>query len=109
MNATIRDLHRRAETAVDAALLARSAGDEVGARAALVEALELERSAAELKPEGVEPAHSVLHLGAAALALECGELEEAARLAAAGLAGRPSAEVATDLEHIRDEVVAKRA
>ena len=106
MNAALRDLHRRAETAVDAAALARSAGDSVGARTALVEALELERSAAELTPDSVEPTRSVLYEGAATLALELGEKQEAARLAAACLAGRPSAEVAAELERVRDAVTA---
>ena len=98
MNAEVRDLHRRAEAAVDAALLARSSGDTVGARAALLEALELERCAAELTPDDREPTHSTLCLGAAALALECGDREEASRLATAGLAGRPSPEVRGELE-----------
>jgi len=98
VNEVVRTLVRRAEQAVDTAAVARAAGDAVGARAALAEALELERRAAELTPDDVEPTHSMLCLGAAAVALECGDCEEAARLAAAGLAGRPAAEVQAELE-----------
>jgi hypothetical protein len=100
VNDVVRTLHRRAEQAVDAATLARGAGDARGAQAALAEALELERRAAELTPDDVEPTHSCLYLGAATLALECGDYEEAARLATVGLAGRPSANVRAHLERI---------
>jgi hypothetical protein len=105
--ATIRTLHDRAVKAVDAAALAKRTGDSEGARAAMAEALELERRAAEITPLGVEPDRSWLYEGAATLALECGEFEEAARLAAAGLAGRPSAEVASELKRVRDEAAVR--
>jgi hypothetical protein len=98
VNELVRNLHRRAEAAVDAAALARQTGDAIGARKAMAEALELERRAAELTPEGVEPTHSMLYLGAATLAAELGDHEEAARLAAAGLTGRPSDEVRAELK-----------
>ena len=68
-------------------------------------ALELEREAAYglLQEFQAEPTRSVLFRSAAALALECGETEEARRLAFQGLAGSPPKEIVDELHDIVEE------
>jgi hypothetical protein len=91
--------HQEAMSHVDAALVARKRSDADGAAASFLEAYRCEREAAGLVAGdlALEPTRSVLHRSAADLAIECGELREAERLAAAGLAGNPPDEIAREL------------
>ncbi|MEI6501934.1 MAG: hypothetical protein WCP21_13015, partial [Armatimonadota bacterium] len=74
------------------------------------EAFGYEREAAQQIPASsdTEPSRSVLHRSAAALALQCGDLREAERLACAALAGFPPMEIAVELRLLIDEVKYRR-
>jgi hypothetical protein len=65
-------------------------------------AFEQESQAAALVMDGVdaEPTRSVLHRSAAALAIDCGELQAAERLIAKALSGNPPAEIAAELKDL---------
>ena len=86
----------------DSALSAQRHGREDEARRLFEDALEKEVAAiGELEQHGrIEPNYSVLHRSAATLALDCGRLREAEKLAAKALAGDPHAEIAEDLRDI---------
>ena len=53
---------------------------------------------------GEEPTRSVLYRSAAVLALECHEVRAAERLATAGLAGNPPADIASELRQVLDRI-----
>jgi hypothetical protein len=55
-----------------------------------------------------EPARSVLFRSAAVLAMECNNLSEAGRLAAAGLSGQPPGRIADELHRVWDRAVLGR-
>ena len=92
-------LHR---TAMGLAEKALAAQDSLEARALFKSAFEHERQAADLleKELDQEPTRAVLYRSAAALAIDCGELAEAERLAVKGLAGSPPRDVQEELAQI---------
>lgn len=97
---TVSELHRRAMDVAERALVARRIGRAGEAKALFREAFEAEREAAlrvAEDPAAPEPTRSVLLRSAATLALDCGQRREAQRLAARGLAGDPSPEIADEL------------
>jgi hypothetical protein len=65
-------------------------------------AFEQESAAAELtlNLEDAEPKRSILHRSAAALAIDCGELQAAERLITRALAGNPPSAIATELKDL---------
>lgn len=92
------ELHARAMSRVDQALMAKSRGDRGSYHQNLREAFRLERDAAQLVAKtDLEPSRSVLLRSAAALAVDCGEIEEARRLAELGLQGAPPPEIEAEL------------
>ncbi|MCB1033499.1 MAG: winged helix-turn-helix transcriptional regulator [Acidobacteria bacterium] len=87
--------HRLAMELVDRALLEQQSGDDSAAAQSLRRA-SLEEQVAALSLASfhdLEPTRSVLLRSAASLALECGHLEEAKLLIAAGLEGEPPNEL----------------
>lgn len=101
----LRSQHREAMHHAERARIARLEGKEAEMGELMRRALELEREAAYglLQEFQAEPTRSVLFRSAAALALECGETEEARRLAFQGLAGSPPKEIADELHDIVEE------
>lgn len=86
----------------DKAFAADRSGDHESASQSFRRAFECERAATTLV-EGIvgsEPTRSILFRSAASLALKCGELEEAKRLAIAGLSGCPSSEISEELNQV---------
>lgn len=65
-----------------------------------------EREAAELLREthDLEPSRSVLYRSAATLAVRCGNLAEAERLARIGLSGNPPKEIANELRDVLRQI-----
>ena len=98
--------HREAMDLAGLAFRARLLGSKVEAQELFRQAYVLECEAADLlAPEtALEPSRSVLYRSAASLALECGEYREAERLAAAGIAGNPPAEIAEELRDVLQQV-----
>lgn len=74
-------------------------------------AFEAERQAAEtlFAIRDMEPTRSILFRNAGLLALDCGEIREAERMAAAGLAGNPPADVAAALRNLMKRVNSHRS
>lgn len=101
----VRDQHREAMRFAERARTARLSGHDADAVELTRRAFVLEREAAQslLADFDVEPTRSVLFRSAATLALECGELEEARRLAFQGLAGFPPREIADEIHEIVEE------
>lgn len=101
----VRGQHRDAMRFAERAKVARIGGHDEEAVGLTRRAFELEREAAQslLASFDVEPTRSVLFRSAATLALECGELEEARRLAFQGLAGFPPTEIADEIHEIVEE------
>ncbi|MDE0032499.1 MAG: hypothetical protein OXU75_05145 [Deltaproteobacteria bacterium] len=101
----VRDQHRDAMRFAERAKTARISGLDEEAIELTRRAFELERAAAQslLASFDAEPTRSVLFRSAATLALECGELEEARRLAFQGLAGFPPKEIADEIHEIVEE------
>lgn len=101
----LKSKHREAMRHAERARIARLEGNEAEMVELTRRALELEREAAYglLQEFQVEPTRSVLFRSAATLALECGETEEARRLAFQGLAGSPPQEIADELHDIVEE------
>ena len=95
----LRSLHHRAMELADQAILAAAAGEETSAREFNREALRFEAEAANLLLGSYErePARSIIFRGAATLALRCGNLDGARRLACQGLAGMPPADLQDEL------------
>ncbi len=98
--------HLRAMELTDAALAARRNNDPQTAIQYFHAAFEAERLAAEalFAVRDMEPTRSILFRSAGLLALDCGETREAERMAAAGLAGNPPADVATELRNLMKRV-----
>jgi hypothetical protein len=83
----VKDLHHEAMRLVDEAESARRKGNLKAAEERLRQAFDRERQAAALVAADLElePTRSVLHLSAASLALESGDLREAEPLVATAL------------------------
>ena len=98
--------HLRAMELTDAALSARRNDDPQTATQYFHAAFEAERQAAEalFAVRDMEPTRSILFRSAGLLALDCGETREAERMTAAGLAGNPPADVATELRNLMKRV-----
>lgn len=107
---TITTLHREAMSLADLAVIARTNGDSAQAIDLSLQAFQKESEAASLVAGDIslEPTRSVLHRSAASLALECGEVREAERLIAVGLAGNPPDEIAEELRDLLEDVYFKR-
>ncbi|MFH1116276.1 MAG: hypothetical protein V1792_20380 [Pseudomonadota bacterium] len=105
-----RDMHDKAMEKASKADLARIMGDAESADSFLREAYLLERRAAEsLKDRlDLEPTRSVLFRSAASLALDCGELREAERLAVMGLSGNAPDEIADELRGVFERATLDR-
>lgn len=101
----VRDTHRAAMRYAEQAKLASQGVRGGDASDLMRRAFELEREAAQLLLQAFdeEPTRSVLYRSAATLALECGELAEAKRLAYQGLAGNPPFEIANEIREVIDE------
>ena len=97
--------HREAMQLAGQAEVALMSGQTAQAAQLKKRAFELEQEAAQLLlgQFDLEPTRSVLFRSAAALALECGDGDEAERLAAQGLAGRPPGEIAAELREVLEE------
>jgi len=110
----IRELHEKAMDMAETASVARLRGDAGHAEQLYRQALGYEARAAGMVPAlpSCEPSRSILHRSAASLALDCGELREAERLVAAGLAGHPPEDIADELRDllrsVADNVVKTR-
>jgi hypothetical protein len=89
---TTRELHRKAMELFDSKSLRR--------------AMELECQAADSVADrfDLEPTRSVLHRSAATLAWNVGEIQIAKIYVAAGLAGKPPAEIRDELLELRDKL-----
>ncbi|MBD2500470.1 hypothetical protein [Anabaena azotica] len=98
----IQDLHKQAMDLAEMAQVAKLKGDSVLALQLSREAFEKERLAAELIVNNLaaEPTRSVLHLSAATLAIDCGEIAAAERLIAIALSGNPPQEIAEELKDL---------
>lgn len=103
--------HLRAMKLTDEALSARRNNDPQTAIQYFHAAFEAERQAAEalFAIRDMEPTRSILFRSAGLLALDCGEMREAERMAAAGLAGNPPADVATELRNLIKRVNSHRS
>ena len=106
----INDLHERAMSLAEAAIVAHTEGDAATSRERFQDALELAREAAARIASHVseEPMRSVLHHSAASLALNCEEYRLAEKLLAVGLAGDPPAEIADEMRDLMEQVYSHR-
>lgn len=103
-------LHRRAMASADAATMAKLRRDRSSELAALRQAFEFEKAAAEAANQiGIEePSRSVLLRSAATLAYDVGELGEAERLAHVAMAGYPPEFVKSELRGLLENVSASQ-
>lgn len=99
-------LHQEAMELAQLAYVADLDGDAARAGDLNRQAYEKEAAAARavMNDYALEPTRSVLDRSAAVLALECGEVREAERLIAAGLAGNPPEEIAEELRDLLKRV-----
>jgi hypothetical protein len=106
----INDLHEQAMTLAEAAVIARTEGDEAASSERFMEALDLAREAAARIASRVdeEPMRAVLHRSAASLALNCEEYRQAEKLLAVGLAGEPPPEIAEEMRDLLEQIYARR-
>jgi len=101
-------LHSEAMQHANDGMAQRYLGEIDAAVATFRKAWELERTAAmELIGEALEPSRSILFRSAASLALLCGEIEDARRLAHLGLAGTPDRHVRQSLQGILSDADAR--
>lgn len=103
------DLMTLHNTAMDLAFLGdrkKSAGEEEEAKELYHQAFEAEKEAALLaeSQNNPEPGLSILFRSAATLALRCGELREAERLATNALSGSPDDRTADELRDILQQI-----
>ena len=93
--------HEEAMDLAQEGMLLQSRGD-AGALEKFRQAFILERGCAEQAKDDKanEPTRSILHNSAARLALDCGEMSEALRIANRGLDGNPPAEIAEELREV---------
>src|ERR1700676_5233315 len=101
-------LHRQAMEWAEKADLTRIRGDAEAVRPLLEKAFILEKKAALLCADNLEPTRSVLYRSAASLAYQCGRLRDAEQLVAAGLAGNPPEEIANELRDLMEQVWRER-
>lgn len=106
----INELHERAMSLAEAAVIAHTQGDAAISRRRFHEALELAAEAAALIAPHIneEPMRSVLHRSAGSLAFNCEEYRIAEKLLAVGLAGEPPSEIADEMRDILEQVYAHR-
>jgi hypothetical protein len=92
-------LHDEAMDLAGHAYIARRRGAYEEAARLAEEAFTLERAVADGLADhlDMEPSRAVLHRSAASLAIQCGRFDDAHRLAARGLAGRPDGAIADEL------------
>jgi hypothetical protein len=100
------EIHQRAMELAESAFLSERRGDHEEARKAYYSAFQEERAAASALAQSfdIEPTRSVFYRSAATLALRCGEIVAAERLAAQGLAGDAPREIADELRDLLEEV-----
>lgn len=106
---TTRELHRQAMELLDEALYV--AESEPGVENLFRRALHFEASAADSVSDRLElePTRSVLHRGAASLALRIGDVEIAKRYIATALQGRPPTEIRHELDEIYSQALMREA
>ena len=107
----IESFHEHAMELTDRALAARRTGNFEEAQRLFVRAFELEAEAANvlLERPDLEPSRSVLYRSAAALALDCGRLEDAKKLARIGLSGMPPPLMARQLREVLEHTTQSAA
>lgn len=105
MNA-VKQIHRQAMEFADQAFIAKLRGELGKATELTRKAFEFESKAADLVINNLdlEPTRSVLYRSAASFAMNCGELREAERLVAQGLAGNPPENIAEELRDLLEQV-----
>ncbi|NET58206.1 MAG: hypothetical protein F6K47_19235 [Symploca sp. SIO2E6] len=98
----VRELHEQAMDLAEQAAIKKLRGDMLEVGKILRRALDLEAEAAMMVADNLqaEPTRSVLHRSAAALAIECGELQMAEKLIASALAGIPPLDIAEELKDL---------
>lgn len=103
---SVQELHKKAMVIAGKAFVARLKGDSEQAEQLSKQAYEYEAQAARSIPieNASELTRSVLYRSAASLALNGGELCEAERLIAEGLAGNPPDEIADELRELYEHV-----
>jgi hypothetical protein len=103
---TVRQLHDEAMQLAQLALVARHTGEIDRAAELSRQAYNIETKAASLVPDepSSEPTRSILYRSAASLALNCGEIREAERLSAIGLAGNPPDRIAAELRGLLKKI-----
>ncbi len=103
---TVRDLHNQAMKASDRYLMARHIGETGEAIQFALQAMQLEREAAERleKRPQTEPTRSILYRSAASLAFDAEEFSEASRLTFEGLAGFPPPDVYAELIELFERI-----
>jgi len=106
----IETLHIEAMSYAEIAALAQATGDTATALENWSMAFELEREAADLISDrhDLEPTRGILHRSAATLAIDCGKLRAAEKLAARGLAGEPPEVIAEELRDVFDQAIFHR-
>jgi hypothetical protein len=100
---TIQVLHQKAMEFAEQAEVAKLRGaSRARVQELLREAFEQECQAADQVATllDAEPTRSVLHRSAAALAIDCGEVQMAERLITTALAGNPPMEIAIELKDL---------
>jgi hypothetical protein len=106
---SVLELHRQAMEFADTAFVALHTGDHDRAKEFYCKALQYERDAANrVAKSAAEPTRSVLYRSAASMALNCGQLREAERLIAGGLAGDPPEEIAEEMRDLLEQVYFQR-
>lgn len=95
--------HTKAMDLAEEAVLARIGGDRDSFQALSREALQYETKAIGELTTDDEPLFSILHRSAATLALDCGRVREAERLAATALAKDPPDSIADDLRALLEK------
>ncbi len=103
---TVRDLHDRAMTLAQEAMLARGQGDLDRAVQLAAQAVPLEMQAARQIPktEASEPTRSILYLSAASLAFQSQDVPLARRLAHDALSGYPPSRTIADLYELLENL-----
>jgi len=101
-----RELHDKAMSLAQLALVAREKGERDKAEALAVEAYKYESKAADLIPieESSEPTRSILYSSAASLAYQGKKFDIALQLIAKGLCGYPSPQVKEELKVLWEQV-----
>jgi len=102
----VKQIHRQAMEFADQAFIAKLRGELGKATELTRKAFEFESKAADLVINNLdlEPTRSVLYRSAASFAMNCGELREAERLVAQGLAGNPPENIAEELRDLLEQV-----